>query len=158
MTDKDLKNYSLRIPQATRSELIVIMYEVTIEYLNDAIGYLSENNNKMFSFSLKKAKSFINELSSVLDLKYEISLRLLSIYTFINNAIVRADIRRTDEELKRIVVMIEELKEAFTEVSKSDKSEPMMQNIQSVYAGLTYSRNGFNENLGEKGNNRGYRV
>lgn len=158
MTDKELKDYSLRITQASRTGLIVIMYEITTQYLNEAVDSLEIKDYDKFHFSLKKAKSFVNELSSILDLKYEVSLRLLSIYTFINNAIIRADARREDAELRRIVVMLQRLKEAFTEVSKNDNSGPLMDNIQSVYAGLTYSKNGFNEDIGQKGNNRGYLV
>ena len=43
----------------------------------------------------------------------------------------------------------------FTEAAKSDASAPLMQNVQKVYAGMTYGRSTLNENL-MNDNNRGF--
>jgi flagellar protein FliS len=45
----------------------------------------------------------------------------------------------------------------FTEAAKSDTSAPLMQNVQKVYAGMTYGRSSLNENL-MNDNNRGFLV
>lgn len=36
--------------------------------------------------------------------------------------------------------------------------DTVMENVQTVYAGLTYGRNNLNENLADQGINRGFRV
>ena len=51
------------------------------------------------------------------------------------------------------------LKAAFEEVAKQDTSEPLMENTQQVYAGLTYGKGSLNEVLMSRDEyNRGYRV
>ena len=53
--------------------------------------------------------------------------------------------------------MIESLRDAYDEVASENKTGPLMQNAQTVYAGLTYGRKDVNVNL-EQLSNRGFRV
>ncbi len=74
-----------------------------------------------------------------------------------NNALVRADIRKDISETERIIGMLKKLQAAFAEVGKEDDSGPMMENTQQVYAGLTYSKSSLNEDMYSNGN-RGFTV
>lgn len=159
MTKSELNAYAMRVSQASRTELIVIMYEVAIKYLDDAIAALGNENTEEYRLNLKKSKAFVNELASVLDMKYEVSLNLLSLYTYMNNVMVRADINLKTEELIRVRGMLDKLRISFVSVSAADKSAPMMKNVQQVYAGLTYSRNALNESCMNAADiQRGYKA
>lgn len=159
MTKSELNAYAMRVSQASRTELIVIMYEVAIKYLDDAIAALGNENTEEYRLNLKKSKAFVNELASVLDMKYEVSLNLLSLYTYMNNVMVRADINLKTEELIRVRGMLDKLRVSFVSVSAADKSAPMMKNVQQVYAGLTYSRNALNESCMNAADiQRGYKA
>lgn len=159
MTKSELNAYAMRVSQASRTELIVIMYEVAIKYLDDAIAALGNENTEEYRLNLKKSKAFVNELASVLDMKYEVSLNLLSLYTYMNNVMVRADINLKTEELIRVRGMLDKLRVSFVSVSAADKSAPMMKNVQQVYAGLTYSRNALNESCMNAADiKRGYKA
>ena len=159
MTKSELNAYAMRVSQASRTELIVIMYEVAIKYLDDAIAALGNGNTEEYRQNLKKSKAFINELASVLDMKYEVSLNLLSLYIYMNNVMVRADINLKTEELIRVRGMLDKLRVSFVSVSAADNSAPMMKNVQQVYAGLTYSRNALNESCMNAADiQRGYKA
>lgn len=159
MTKEELNGYVMRVTQASRSELIVIMYEITIKYMDDGMAALDGEDIAGYRDCIRKAKNFINELASVLDMKYPVSLNLLSVYSYINKALVRLDINPDKSELERIREMIVTLKKSFGEVSKQDTSAPLMQNSQQVYAGLTYSRNSLNESyMNASDVKRGYKV
>ena len=159
MTKSELNAYAMRVSQASRTELIVIMYEVAIKYLDDAIAALGNEHTEEYRQNLKKSKAFVNELASVLDMKYEVSLNLLSLYTYMNNVMVRADINLKTEELIRVRGMLDKLRVSFVSVSAADKSAPMMKNVQQVYAGLTYSRNALNESCMNAADiQRGYKA
>lgn len=159
MTREELNAYAMRVSQASKTQIIVIMYEVAIQYIDDACKAMDAGDTKEFRQDVKKAKEFINELSSSLDMQYEISLRLASLYTYFNNVCVRADIRLESEELKRVRAMLSSLKNAFEQVSGEDKSGPVMLNTQKVYTGLTYSKNSLNDNYANYSDiNRGYKV
>jgi flagellar protein FliS len=39
-----------------------------------------------------------------------------------------------------------------------DVSAPIMENVQSIFAGLTYGKGNLVENLADQGSNRGYYI
>ena len=145
MTKEEINGYSYRVTQASRTQLVVIMYDVALNYLSDAMDYYNDFKIENFRDELKKAQRVINQLSSVLDMNYEISLDLMRLYRYINNVLVRSSIRKEVEELKVVISMLQKLRGTFEKVSEQDKSGPMMMNTQQVYAGLTYSNGGLNE-------------
>ena len=145
MTKEEINGFSYRVAQASKTELVVIMYDVAINYLSDSINYFENTNIESFRDDLKKAQRVINQLSSVLDMKYDISLELMRLYIYIINVFVRSSIRKEVEELKVVMSMLEKLRSTFEKVSEQDQSGPMMMNTQQVYAGLTYSNGGLNE-------------
>ena len=147
MTKSELRAYAMRVSQASRTELIVIMYEVAIKYIDDAVAALNNGDIEGYRQNLKKSKAFVNELASVLDMKYDVSLNLLSLYTFMNKAMVRADITLKTDELIRVRGMLDKLRISFVHVSATDDSAPMMKNVQQVYAGLTYGKGYLNETM-----------
>lgn len=138
MTQEEIKNYSVRVSQCSKTELVVITYEIAINYLNSAKEALKINDIDSFKFNIKKAKQFVNELSSNLDFKYKISFDLMSIYLFINKTLVSVMVNRDESIIDRIIGIINNLKNAFSEVAKQDNRGQAMPNSQSLYVGLTY--------------------
>lgn len=138
MTTEEMKEYSLRISQCTKTELVVITYDIILNYLESAKVCFKEKDVDNYRFNLKKAKQFVGNLSSNLDFKYKISFELMSLYMYINRTLVSASIRNDDVEIDECVKIISKLREAFYEVSKNDTSGKIMMNTQTVYAGLTY--------------------
>ena len=159
MTKEAINGYSYRITQATKSELIVIIYDIAKEYLISALEDYSTDNIEGFRDNLKKAQRAVNELTSSLDLQYEISLELIQLYLYMNKVILKASIRTETKDIDAVIRMIDKLRETFNEVSKQDTSEPLMKNTQTVYSGLTYSKGGItNETQTDNIENRGFRV
>ena len=158
MTNQEINIFSRKITNASKSQLIVIMYEVAIKYIDDGIEALKNSEVDIYRLNLKRAKSVINELNSVLDMTQNISLELRRLYVFMIGVLVKADIRMETEELIRVRGMLEKLMSAFSDVSKSDESGPIMENTQTVYAGLTYGKSSLNVNLSDQGTNRGFCV
>lgn len=157
MTRESIKIYTNRISNANPTQLVVIMYDMTMDYLKSAMTFAGQQSMGEFTEELKRAKRVINNLTSVLDMQYAVSEDLLSIYLYMNNAIVRAYARYKTDELSRCIGMLEKLRDAFIEVSKQDNRGTVMENTQQVYAGLTYSKNSLNETL-NKDFNRGYVI
>ena len=158
MTKEAINGYSYRITQATKSELIVIIYDIAKEYLISALEDYSTDNIEGFRDNLKKAQRAVNELTSSLDLQYEISLELIQLYLYMNKVILKASIRTETKDIDAVIRMIDKLRETFNEVSKQDTSEPLMKNTQKVYAGFTYSNGGINNEVYNQGSNRGFTV
>lgn len=157
MTKEQIKDYGVKITQANRTGLVVISYDIAIGYINSALEYYKEQDVASFRQEIKKAKAILNELTSALDMQYEISHILFKIYMFMSNHLMKCQIRAEATELNRIVGMLMQLREAFYEISATDTSEPVMENTQQVYAGLTYSKGSLNESMYTE-QNRGFTV
>lgn len=157
MTSEEKKEFSLKVTQASKTGLIVIMYEIAAKYIEDGSNCIAAGDFDGAKENLSMGRRTINSLMSSLDMQYEISAELRNIYIFMNNELVLANIRRDNKNLMRIVGMLGQLKDAFNKISSSDKSGPVMGNTEKVYAGLTYSKSSLNEST-YSDINRGYKV
>jgi flagellar protein FliS len=145
MIKERLQEFTVRITQANRSELIVIMYDIIkadIEYAKELflIGDL-----KGYEKECRHAQKIVHELMSTLDYRYAISHDLLSLYSFSNKRLIAAYMKKDSTYLEEVNVVIDDLKEGFEVVSQQDNSAPLMKNTQQIYAGLTYGRKSLNE-------------
>lgn len=158
MTREHKQQFTLRITQANKTELIVILYEIVLGYTEDAEVALEAGNITEFREALRKVRSCFGELIASLNLDYELAARLLSLYLYCNRELIKADARKEKEPLMHIRSVVSKLLEAYRELAGQDTSGPVMQNSQTVYAGLTYGKNSLSENLADQGANRGFRA
>ena len=157
MNKETLQSFTARITQASRSELIVIMYEMTLAKIEDAENSYHENDLSNYDKELKGAQKHVSELMAALDYRYKISYDLLSLYLYTNKHIITAIVKQNPLTLQNAKTILRRLLAGFEEVSKGDKSGPMMRNTQQVYAGLTYGKRTLNETFIDPGNkNRGF--
>ncbi len=138
MTEEKKKEFSLRIAQCSKTELVVITEEIIICYIQDARKYLEEGDVPGFRVEIKKAQQFVDQLSSALDMRFPISYELLSLYNYVRKCFLLADVRKETVRLDEAEKIIDELRVAFAEVAKKDTSGSVMENSQKVYAGFTY--------------------
>ena len=153
MTSEAKKEFTIRISQANKSGLIVILYEMYLAYLEDAIN--NPDDRAVFREGIRKARGCINELMNSLDFTYELSYLLLRLYIYVNKEMAAADVRGSSDQLLACRKIIEKLLSAYREVSRLDTSAPVMENAQTVYAGLTYGKGKLTESLSNEGN-RGF--
>lgn len=140
MTKEELNGFSLRIANSSKTELIVVTYDIIINYVDAACEAYRKGDSDAVVFNLKKAKQFVNNLSSCLDFKYGISYELMSLYIYINNCLVRGIAKRNPVDADVIKSVIMQLRESFDEISVQDKSGKVMKNCEQVYVGYTYGR------------------
>jgi flagellar protein FliS len=159
MNKEAIKTFSYRISQASKTELVVIMYDMAQEYLKDAIQALNDDDKIGFCNNIRQVKRVIDELSSGLDMQYEIANELFVLYMQADKILIRCLARLDNEGLDKVGNMLNKLRESFYKLSKDDDSGPVLKNVQQVYAGLTYSSaGGSNEIYNDPVNNRGYSV
>lgn len=160
MNSESVKNYTRRITSANKSEIIVIIYDIIEENLALAKEASDKGNKEEFKAAIKKGLAFVKELVTSLDMSYEVSENLLSLYIYVMRCLNFALASSKKEEIEAAETVITKLGEAFKEVAKTDDSKPVMANTQRLYAGLTYGK-GLNLDetaVSENSANRGYRV
>lgn len=162
MTKEQKQIYTLRISEANKTELVVILYDMLLDYVKEAEDAMdlqnsdTDNRNEIKE-AVRKARGCLKELMNSLDLQYEISGNLLSLYVYANRQLVMAEIRKDKDSLSNVTTVIKPLRDAYAKVAEEDDSEAIMMNTQKVVAGLTYSKNEINEAMDDQAN-RGFYV
>ena len=158
MTKELKQEFTLRITQANKTQLITILYEMVLLYLEEAGESLTKEDKPAFKQAIRKIRDCMNELILSLHLEYELAQNLLQLYRYINSELVQADIHYEKENLHHIESIIKQLHGAYKQIEAQDTSGPVMENTQTVYAGLTYGRNTLSENIADTALNRGFCV
>lgn len=156
MTKELKQQYTLRITQANKTELIVILYDMALSYIEEAKEAHERLNRADFHDAVRKIRGCNQELIASLHLEHEPAMNLLSLYLYVNRELARADIRFDGACLEHISMVYSGLREAYAIVAGQDKSGAIMQNTQAVYAGLTYGKGELTENMADQGSNRGF--
>ena len=158
MTRERKQQFTLRITQANSTELIVILYEMMLCYLEEGETALQTEDKNAFREAVRKARACLNELMNSLNLDYEPAPELLQLYLFCIRRLAYAEVRKDAEAIAEMKEVIRPLHDAYEQIAGQNKQGPVMNNSQTVYAGLTYGRNTLTENMADQGANRGMLV
>lgn len=139
------KTFATRVTQATRTELIVIMYEIILSDINSATDSLNVGDEFSFLQEIKHGQKFLNELMGSLDYQYTISKDLMSIYVFVNKCLIDSMFQKSHLELQHAKEVLSILLEGFEGIRKEDNYGNVMKNTGQLYAGLTYGKGVLNE-------------
>lgn len=142
--------YTSKITSESMTGVICTMYEMFLEYLDEAV-----EKNDIELDACRKASRVLEHLKDSLDFSYDISSNLFSLYDYCQREISRAMYLNEKEPLQNAKKVMKELSEAFSEVHKQDSGGAAMSNSQQITAGLTYGRNDLSEVMSGD-NNRGF--
>ena len=155
MTKECKQQFTLRITQANSTQLIVILYEMTLQYLAD--GEQAVDDAGLVE-AVHRARGCIKELLNSLHREYSPAGELSRLYLFCLRRLAVCEVRRDRTILEEIRKVIAPLCDAYRQIQDQDTSGPVMNNSQTVYAGLTYGRNQLTENMADQGTNRASSV
>lgn len=156
MTKEKISEYTLKITEANKTQMVAILYEILLDYIDEAIQSYEKQAYDDFSAAVKRAVLVVRELNMSINRESELCRTFFSLYIFINKELTLAEVTRNIEKIIRIRPMINKLKDAYTELGKRDGSVPLMPNSEKVYAGLTYGKESLIVHI--NGQNRGITV
>lgn len=155
MTRERKQEFTLRIAQANPTELVVILYEMLLCYIEDGAAALEEEKEGELREAVRKARGCLRELMNSLNMQYEPAPAILSLCGFCMGRLTASELRRSPDPLREAERVIRPLRDAFRQIAGQNDAGPVMNNSQTVYAGLTYGRNTLTENMADQGANRG---
>ena len=158
MTNELKQAYTLRISQANKTELVIIVYEMFLDYVKEAEEALLQKDRMALKESLRRARGCVNELMESLHLEQEIAQNLMQLYLYVYRELLKCEMRKDALHLENTLKVMIPLKETYASISATDDSEAVMSNAQTVVAGLTYGRNDVNESMADQGASRGFYV
>ena len=94
MTNEKKQAYTLRISQANKSGLVVILYEMFEDYVAEAKESLQTGDRQALKLSLKKARGCVNELMESLHFEYEVAGNLLQLYLYVYRELLKCEMRK----------------------------------------------------------------
>ena len=151
------QEFTRRLSQCNKGELIVIMYDILFAYMDEAREAFEQGDREAYKVAVRKAQNSIDALKKALDFRYEMSRDLYQLYVHCKNLMAKAIYQNHMEGLDEAEKILKRLYSSFCEAAKSDTSGPLMRNTQQVYAGFTYGRSNLNESYIED-SHRGFFV
>lgn len=130
------EEYAARITNATPLGLVIISYEIILDYMQKA----REDNN----LPVEQARKFLSQLKNSLNMKYDIARQLKMLYDYVDRMLARYYFNAKKKEyLDECEKVMKPLLESWRRIEKEEKAkQPVMENVQHIYAGLTYGKNG----------------
>ena len=77
MTNEKKQEFTLRITQANKSQLIVLLYEIFLQYMEDAKDALADGQKDAFHRSMEKSIDCLRELTDSVQEKNELGRTVL---------------------------------------------------------------------------------
>jgi len=152
MLNEQKQQFTFRISNANKTDLVIIVYDMILVYVEDARQAHEDNDSQAFKEAIRNIRNCTQELIASLHFEYELAARLLSLYIYINRELVKTNIHYDDEALEHVVRVITQLRDAYGSIAGENKEAPIMQNTQAVYAGLTYNKGYLNESVYDDSN------
>jgi len=105
---------------AAPGELVVMLYRGAVRFVTTAIAAIEAKDVEAAHTNLVKAQAIVSELLETLDLERggEIARRLTSIYEYLNQRLVEANIRKDAEPAREVERFLRELLPAWEAVAK----------------------------------------
>ena len=115
----------------TPVEVVIKLYSEIERQLAIAISYVEAKDNMKANTAFIKAEDCIDALRESLDMSIPISKELDSYYIFFYKEIVKANVSKDCTEVKKIIPLEGELRDAFTQISQMTRQEIEAQDAQN---------------------------
>lgn len=154
MSNEKKQEFTLRISNANKTSLCVILYDMFDVYIDEAMeaAEIKDNRGKVscdyrsaYHTDIRRARNVLSELIDSVNRGYGIGENLYQIYRFVERELIKADIRETGEGLDEVKDIMIKLRDSYDEICKQDESGSVMSGASTVYAGMTYGRNDISE-------------
>ena len=103
------------VTTATPEELTLMLYNGCIKFINLAEVFIDDKNIEKINVNILKAQDIVNELNITLNMDYEVSENLRQLYSFVNERLIEANLRKDKEPLLEAKEIVTELRDTWKE-------------------------------------------
>ena len=123
-----------QVQTANPEKLILMLYDGAIKFLGQAKTALAEKDIEKTNHFLGRTQNIIAELMSSLDMDYEVSKSLFSLYDFMHHSLVQANIKKDLELVEEVQLMLLDLRDTWAQAMLLAKG-----NTKKVVNGVNFS-------------------
>lgn len=120
------------VTTASSEDLTLMLYNGAIKFSKLAKINMEDKDVEATNLNLKKSQDIISELNGTLNMDYPISEELRSLYVFIRERLIDANIEKNTEILDEIIPIIEDMRDTWKQAMEMVKTEKL--NPQTVEA------------------------
>ena len=122
---------------ATPEALTLMLYNGCLKFIKEGVEALEEKNYEASNISLQKAQNIISEFRVTLNMEYEISHQLMSLYNYAYDRLVEGNMKSDPTIIQEATDIITELRDAWAQAMKTAREEKGAQGVEGsgVYAG-----------------------
>lgn len=108
---------------ATPEELTLMLYNGLVKFIMLAQSAIDEKNIERANNSIIRAQDIVREFQVTLDMKYEVSKHLDSIYDYMYRRLIQANIKKDKAILEEMLEMAKDLRDTWTQAVKLAKRQ-----------------------------------
>ena len=155
----DTSAYILRISQANPVQLVVINFELVIEFLQAALS--DDGSDDVYYSHIQKAKNALEQLIQSLDFEVSVSHDFYEIYNYAYRRLCEIHFKSADKAattLNELVELMQALLVGWQDAASKAEAESAAPqgDAPKIYAGLTYGKNGQAVEYIDENKDRGY--
>ena len=105
-----------KVLTASPAELTLMLYDGAIKFCNIAELSIEKNDIPRAHENIRKVQNIIGYLHSTLDMKYEVSKDYDRIYTYLQQRLAQANIRKDPEILEEVCEHLRSVRDTWKEV------------------------------------------
>ena len=111
------------VNQSTPAELTLMLYNGCLKFLNQAKKGIETENIELKNTNLQKAQNIIRELSVTLDMSVPLSQSLVSLYDYMINCLVQANIKNDAALVEEVVGYVTEFRDTWKQAIQIDRQQ-----------------------------------
>jgi len=101
------------ILNATPEKLTLMLYNGAIGFINDSVAAITEGDIEKSHGANNRAQSIIRELTATLDMQYDVSKNLSSLYEYMEYNLQNAKLKNDTAVLEEVKSLLTELRNAW---------------------------------------------
>jgi len=118
------------VTTASPGELTLMLYNGCIKFINSAKKAIESNDIAEKNTNIQKAQNIINELIITLNMDYDISKNLKSLYDYINRRLIEANIKNDVAILEECEGFVTEFRDTWKQVIQINRQKQYSQGGQ----------------------------
>lgn len=110
-----------KVLTASPAELTMMLYDGAIKFCNIAIVAVEQKDIEKAHVNITKTERIIDYFRQTLDMKYPVAEDFDRVYTYLNQRLVEANIKKDKEILEEVNQHLHTMRETWREVMKKNK-------------------------------------
>lgn len=119
------------VTTASPGELTLMLYNGCLKFLNKANQAISEKNIQEKNNNIQKAQAIINELNVTLNMDYDVSKQMYSLYEYMNRRLIEANIKNDTEIIDEVIGLTTEFRDTWKQVIQINRQK-QFSNAQQI--------------------------